>query len=119
MTPFDYQPRTRIVFGPGRVETLEELASELGARRALLVSDPGVVAAGHTAKGIAALERAGIETHLFEGVHENPTTEDVAAGVKIAKRYDPEVLIGLGGGSSMDCCKGINFVFTNDGEVKD
>jgi alcohol dehydrogenase len=119
MTPFDYQPRTRIVFGPGKIEALGELASELGARRALVVSDSGVIAAGHTAKGIAALERAGIETHLFEGVHENPTTEDVAAGAKVARRYDPEVLVGLGGGSSMDCCKGINFVFTNGGEVKD
>jgi alcohol dehydrogenase len=119
MQPFDFQPRTRIVFGPGKVETLGELASELGARRALVVSDPGVVAAGHTAKGMAALARAGIEAHLFEEVHENPTTEDVAAGVKLARRYDPEVLIAIGGGSSMDCCKGINFVFTNDGEVKD
>src|SRR6478609_5839888 len=119
MQPFDFQPRTRIVFGPGKVEALGELASEMGARRALVVSDPGVVAAGHTAKGMAALARAGIEAHLFEEVHENPTTDDVAAGVKLAKRYDPEVLIGLGGGSSMDCCKGINFVFTNGGEVKD
>ena len=68
---------------------------------------------------MAALERAGIETHLFDGVHENPTTDDVAAGVKLARRYDPEVLIGLGGGSSMDCCKGINFVFTNGGEMQD
>ena len=119
MTSFDFQPRTRIVFGPGKIEALGELASELGARRALVVSDPGVVAAGHTAKGIAALERAGIETHLFDGVHENPTTDDVAAGVKLAKRYDPELLVGLGGGSSMDCAKGINFLFTNGGEVKD
>src|SRR5437764_5743459 len=119
MQPFDYQPRTRIVFGPGRIEALGELASELGARRALVVSDPGVIAAGHTAKGIAALERAGIETHLFDGVHENPTTDDVAAGLKLARRYDPEVLVGFGGGSSMDCCKGINFVFSNGGEMKD
>jgi alcohol dehydrogenase len=119
MTSFDFQPRTRIVFGPGKIEALGELASELGARRALVVSDPGVIAAGHTSKGIAALERAGIETHLFDGVHENPTTDDVAAGVKLAKRYDPEILIGLGGGSSMDCAKGINFLFTNGGEVKD
>src|SRR3954467_694335 len=119
MQPFDYQPRTRIVFGPGRIESLGELASELGARRALVVSDPGVIAAGHSAEGGAALGGGGVGTHLFEGVHENPTTEDVAAGVKIAKRYDPEVLIGLGGGSSMDCCKGINFVFSNGGEVKD
>jgi alcohol dehydrogenase len=119
MTPFDYQPRTRVVFGPGKIEALGELASEMGARRALVVSDPGVIAAGHAVKGIAALERAGIETHLFEDVHENPTTDDVTAGVKIARRYDPEVLIGLGGGSSMDCCKGINFVFSNGGEMKD
>jgi alcohol dehydrogenase len=119
MNPFDFQPRTRLVFGPGKIEALGELASEMGARRALVVSDPGVIAAGHTAKGVAALERAGIETHLFDGVHENPTTDDVAAGVKLAKRYDPEVLIGLGGGSSMDCAKGINFLFTNGGDVKD
>jgi len=119
MNSFDFQPRTRLVFGPGKIEALGELASEMGARRALVVSDPGVIAAGHTAKGVAALERAGIETHLFDGVHENPTTDDVAAGVKLAKRYDPEVLVGLGGGSSMDCAKGINFLFTNGGEVKD
>jgi alcohol dehydrogenase len=119
MTSFDFQPRTRIVFGPGKIEALGELASELGARRALVVSDPGVIAVGHTARGIAALERAGIETHLFDGVHENPTTDDVAAGLKLAKRYDPEVLVGLGGGSAMDCTKGINFLFTNGGEMKD
>jgi alcohol dehydrogenase len=119
MTSFDYQPRTRIVFGPGKIEALGELASELGARRALVVSDQGVIGAGHTARGIAALQRAGIETYLFDDVHENPTTDDVASGIKLAKRYDPEILVGLGGGSSMDCCKGINFVFSNGGEMKD
>ncbi|MEX2174135.1 MAG: iron-containing alcohol dehydrogenase [Pirellulaceae bacterium] len=119
MTTFDFQPRTRIVFGAGKIDALGELASELGGRRALVVSDPGVIAAGHTARGIAALERAGIKTQLFEGVHENPTTDDVAAGVKLARRHDPELLIGLGGGSSMDCAKGINFLFTGGGELKD
>jgi len=119
MTSFDFQPRTRIVFGPEKIEALGELASELGARRALVVSDPGVIAAGHTARGMEALKRAGIEAYLFEGVHENPTTDDVAAGAKLARRHDPEVLIGLGGGSSMDCCKGINFVFTGSGEMRD
>ena len=119
MNPFDFQPRTRIVFGPGKIESLGELASELGARRALVVSDPGVITAGHTNRGIGALARAGIETHLFGGLHENPTTEDVEHGLKLARRYDPEIIIGLGGGSSMDCAKGINFVFTNGGEIKD
>jgi alcohol dehydrogenase len=119
MTPFDFQPRTRIVFGPGKIDSLGELASELGGRRVLVVSDPGVVAAGHAERGMAALRRAGIEVHLFDGVHENPTTDDVAAGVRAARRYDPELLVGLGGGSSMDCCKGINFLYTNGGEMKD
>jgi alcohol dehydrogenase len=91
----------------------------MGARRALVVSDPGVVAAGHTARGIAALQRAGIQTTLFDDVHENPSTEDVAAGLKLAKRHDPELLIGLGGGSSMDCAKGINFLYSCGGEMKD
>jgi alcohol dehydrogenase len=119
MIPFDYQPRTRIVFGPGRIESLGALAGELGARRALLVSDPGIVAAGHVERGLDSLRAAGIETHLFDGVHENPTTEHVEAGVAVARRHDPELIIGLGGGSSMDCAKGINFIHTNGGRMHD
>jgi alcohol dehydrogenase len=117
MIPFDFYPRTRIVFGPGKVEALGELAGELGARRVLVVSDPGIVEAGHAARGIAALERAGIETQLFDHVGENPTTEHVAAGLKLAKRFEPELLVGLGGGSAMDCTKGINFRYSNGGEM--
>lgn len=119
MVPFDFQPRTRIVFGPGKVDSLGELASEVGARRALMVSDPGVIAAGHTARAVASLTSAKIEVAVFDGVHENPTTEDVEAGVRFARRHDPELIIGLGGGSSMDCAKGINFVLTNGGTMQD
>ncbi len=119
MIPFDFHPRTRIVFGPGKVDALGELAGELGARRVLVVSDPGIVATGHTERGMAALRRAGIETHLFEGVEENPTTDNVEAGLTLARRYDPELLVGLGGGSSMDCTKGINFLLTNGGRMQD
>jgi alcohol dehydrogenase len=119
MHSFDFQCRTRIVFGPGKVESLGELASELGARRALVVSDPGVVAAGHTQRGLDALKQVGIEARLFDGVHENPTTDDVEAGVRLARRCEPQLLIGLGGGSAMDCAKGINFVYTNGGTMQD
>jgi alcohol dehydrogenase len=119
MLAFDFQLRTRIVFGPDKVGSLGHLAGELGARRALVVSDPGIVAAGHTQRGIDALDAAGIETLLFEGVHENPTTADVEAGVKAARRFEPELLVGLGGGSSMDCAKGINFLYTNGGRMQD
>jgi alcohol dehydrogenase len=119
MLPFDFQLRTRIVFGSGTIARLGELAGELGARRALVVSDPGVVAAGHTQHGLDALQRAGIDAHLFSDVHQNPTTTDVDNGVRLARRYDPEIIIGLGGGSSMDCAKGINFVHSNGGRMQD
>ncbi len=119
MIPFDFHPRTRIVFGPNKVDTLGELAGEMGIRRALLVSDPGIVAAGHAERGLSALRKAGIDVHLFDGVEENPTTDNVEAGLALARRYDPELLVGVGGGSSMDCAKGINFVFTNGGRMQD
>ena len=119
MNPFDYQPRTRIVFGPGKVDSLGALAGELGARRALLVSDPGIVKAGHAEHGLTSLRKAGIDTQLFDGVEENPSTDNVDAGLAVARRHDPELIIGLGGGSSMDCAKGINFLYSNGGRMED
>jgi len=119
MIPFDYQPRTRIVFGPDKIDSLGALAGELGARRVLVVSDPGIVRAGHAERGLASLAKAGIEAQLFDGVEENPTTANVEVGAAVAKRYNPELLVGLGGGSSMDCAKGINFIHTGGGRMHD
>jgi len=119
MIPFDYQPRTRIVFGPDKVDSLGQLAGEMGARRALLVTDSGIVAAGHAERGLSVLRSAGIDVQLFDGVSENPTTDNVDAGLSLAKRYDPELIVGLGGGSSMDCAKGVNFLHTNGGRIQD
>ncbi len=119
MMPFDFQSATRLVFGPGRIDELGELAAGLGARRAMIISDPGIVKAGHDERGLASLHRAGIATMLFDGVVENPTTENVDEGVTAARSFQPDLLIGLGGGSSMDCAKGINFVYTNGGQMRD
>ena len=119
MDAFDFQMRTRVVYGAGKIESLGALAGELGARRALVVSDPGIVAAGHADLGLASLKRAGIEVTLFDGVGENPSTDHVDAGVEIAKRCEPELIVGLGGGSSMDCAKGINFLISNGGRMQD
>ena len=119
MIPFDFHPKTRIVFGADKIDSLGELAGELGSRRALLVSDPGIVAAGHAERGMASLRAAGIEVQLFSEIQENPTTAHVDTGLAIAKRYEPELIIGLGGGSSMDCAKGINFLYTNGGQISD
>ncbi len=119
MTPFDYQPQTRVVFGADRIDVLGELAAELGAKRVLVVSDPGVVAAGHAQHGIDSLAKSDIATELFDGVHENPTTEHVEAGLVVAHAFRPDLIVGLGGGSSMDCAKGINFLYSCGGRMQD
>ena len=75
----------------------------------LVVSDPGIVAAGHVQRGIDSLAAAGLQTHLFDGARENPTTENIEQGLAIAKEFKPSLIVGLGGGSSMDCAKGDQF----------
>ena len=119
MEPFDFQPRTRIIFGSGSIRQLGELAKSFSARRVLIVSDPGVVLAGHFQTGAAHLRAAGVEIASFHDFHENPTTAMVDAGVEIAKSFRPDLLVGLGGGSSLDCCKGINFVYSCGGTMHD
>ena len=62
---FEWRPGPRLVVGPGSIERLGDLARELGARRALVASDPGIVDAGHAAAGIESLQAAGLATTLF------------------------------------------------------
>jgi alcohol dehydrogenase len=120
MTPFDFTLPTRIVFGAGRLPELGELAKSLGSiSRVLVVSDPGVVGAGHTQRGLNSLHSAGIATQLFDGLQENPSTAHVEAGLAIAQAFSPDAIVGLGGGSSMDCAKGINFLYSCGGRIQD
>jgi alcohol dehydrogenase len=118
MVPFDFHCPTRIDFGSGRIAELGNAAAGFG-QRALVVSDPGIIAAGHTPRGMKSLEAAGLTVALFDGVEENPTTDQVNHGVSAAKEFRPDVIIGLGGGSSMDCAKGINFVYSCGGQMRD
>lgn len=117
--PFDFRLRTRMVFGDGVFSRLGALAADFEGRRVLLVSDPGIVAAGHVARGVESLRQAGMETLVFDGASENPTTDDVERGRVLAADFRPDLLVGLGGGSSMDCAKGINFLHTNGGQMQD
>ena len=119
MTPAKFESATRVVFGPGKVATLGEFARDLGAKRVLVASDPGVIAAGHTGRGIDSLTNADVDFHLFDGVQENPTTDNVEAGLAIARSFRPDMIVGFGGGSSMDCAKGINFLYSCGGRMQD
>lgn len=119
MNTFDFQPRTRIIFGPGKLDELGQMARDLGASRALVVSDPGIVAAGHVGHAVECLNAAGIDNRVFDAVCQNPTTETVERAVAAARQYGPDLLIGLGGGSAMDCTKGANFILAGGGQIQD
>ena len=110
--------RVLVEFGAGKLSELGALVRDTGGLHVLLVSDRGIVAAGHVAAAKASLTDAGVETVLFAGVEENPTTKHVEAGVRAARAAEAkgqpiDLIVGLGGGSALDCAKGINFLLTN------
>lgn len=126
----------RVLFGPGRVGELGPLAQQvlrddgaldrgLEGGSLLLVTDPGVRAAGHAESGQRALEASGFRVFVFDGVSENPTTDDVRAGLDFALEAQDEagdeirLIVAVGGGSAMDCGKGVNFLLTNGGRMED
>lgn len=119
LPPFDALTRTRVVFGQGVFSRLGELAAEFRPRCVLVVSDAGIVDAGHFDVAVKSLQAAGLHVESFHDFAENPTSAMVDAGVAKAAQVKPDLLIGLGGGSSMDCCKGINFVYSGGGTIGD
>ena len=119
MESFDFQPRTRLIFGAGAVGELGTIARELGFRRTLLVADHGLVASGHVDEAVTPLQQAGIEVDRFHDFETNPDTRMIEAGTTFVATQNIDSIIGLGGGSSMDCAKGINFLLTNGGRMAD
>jgi len=119
MRAFDFQPRTRVIFGAGVVERLGELARELNFQRTLLVADHGLVASGHVDEAVNPLKKAGVEVFRFHDFEVNPDTRMIEAGTAVASSLNIDSVIGLGGGSSLDCAKGINFLLTNGGRMSD
>lgn len=119
MAAFDFDPRTRVVFGSGSVQRLGELTTQLGGTRALLVTDPGIEQAGHIDRCLPSLVEHGVTVTVFDDVHQNPSTRDVAAGLEVARAQQVDFLIAVGGGSAMDCAKGVNFLYTNGGKMQD
>ncbi len=119
LLPFDFHTPTRVMYGPGAIAQLGELARELGATRVLLVTDPGLEAAGHPQKAQQSLRDAGLQVHLFDDVEENPTSLHVERGVAFAQPLGIDLIASVGGGSAMDCAKGINFLLTNGGVMSD
>ena len=119
MRSFDFQPRTRVVFGAGVIDRLGELARELNFKRTLLVADHGLLASGHVDEAVGPLQKAGVEVFRFHDFEVNPDTRMIEAGTAFVSPLKIDSIIGLGGGSSLDCAKGINFLLTNGGRMSD
>jgi len=92
-------------------------ARNLGARKVLVVSDPRVVAAGWTGDVIASLEVEGLSFALFTDVSPNLRAEQVMAGAELYRAEKCNAIVAVGGGSPMDCAKGIGIVSSNQKHI--
>ena len=108
-----------IIHGGGSRERIGELAKELGGTRALLVTDPGVIALGFAGAVERGLVDAGLDVCVFSEVQPDPTDENVAAGVKALEEHRADIVIALGGGSPIDTAKVIAVRPTNPGPLAD
>ncbi len=94
-----------------------QYAMNFGARKVLVVTDPGVIAAGWTADVLAPLEAAGLGFALYSAVSPNPKAEEVRAGADLYLAEDCDVILAVGGGSPMDCAKGIGIVTSHGRDI--
>jgi alcohol dehydrogenase len=108
-----------IVFGAGSRKSVANFASNFGAKHVFLVSDPGVAAAGWVSEIVNLLTDAGIRTTVYTGVSANPRVDEVMAGAELYKSFECDVIVAIGGGSPMDCAKGIGIVVSDGRNILD
>jgi alcohol dehydrogenase class IV len=115
MKEFNYFQPTEICFGAGRIKEVGEIVARFG-KRCVLVTVPEFEAFAPLYAGVKkSLKDAGVAVAHFDGVIPNPTTESIAAGAEVAVAHKADVMLGLGGGSSMDSAKAIAVEATHDG----
>ncbi|MCZ6674109.1 MAG: iron-containing alcohol dehydrogenase [Verrucomicrobia bacterium] len=117
--PFASRPSPKLIFGNGALSKLSDAVREIGVTSVLLVTDKGIVKAGHVINAQSILESAGIRVHIYDEVSENPTESDAARCCAAATELQFEGIVALGGGSSMDTAKACNFLLTNGGKMSD
>ncbi len=108
-----------IIFGRGLLRQVGSCARRLGGRKVFLVSDKGLFHAGWVDKAMRSLLEAGLEFIYFDSITPNPKDVEVEEGVKEYLRHGCDVIVGLGGGSSMDAAKAIAILAANGGRIRD
>ncbi len=114
MKDFNFQLPTELDFGPGKIEVLGEKLDDQGVERVLVVTDKGIEEAGilETVES----ELTGKKYLIYDDVEANPKDRDVEEGAETARSFDPDCIIALGGGSSIDCAKGIGVLLSEDSD---
>lgn len=110
---------TPLKFGPGAVDEIGYDLAQQGARRVLIVTDPGIAESGVPRRVAEAARAGGLEVEIYDQVHVEPTDESVAAAVDFAQKSTWDGFIGVGGGSSIDTAKAINLMTTYPADLYD
>ena len=116
---FQYHLPVNLLFGRGRVKEVGEIAAAYGKRALIVTGKNSTKKSGLLDRVADSLKKAGAETVIFDQVSQNPLTTTAEAGAKLAKEEGCGVVVGLGGGSIMDCAKAIAFLSLNDGDIND
>lgn len=110
---------SEMIFGNGSFALVDGYARRFGLNRVLVVSDPGVFEAGWTESVIGCLGKSGIASQLFLDVSPNPRDSEVMAGAELFRSTGCNGIIAVGGGSPIDCAKGIGIVCSNGEHILD
>ena len=116
---FRYEIPTAIEFGCGAIHTLADHVKALGGSRVLIVGDPGVVKAGVVERVAQPLRSAGIPFEIFSDIESDPDIASVEKGTASARASGSNLIVGVGGGSSLDTAKAIGIMLANDGHIRD
>lgn len=108
-----------IEFGRGKVQNVGCIVKGMNVKMVLVVTDQGVVNASICKKVTDSLEAANLKYEVFDKVEPNPLDGMVEDGTRKAKEINSNLIIGLGGGSSMDTAKAISILTTNSGTIRD
>lgn len=108
-----------IVFGVGSLSEVGNVLQRTGGKRPLVVTDPGVRAAGWVDKALPYLRESGFEVKIWDGLTSNPKDFEVQQGFEKFREFGNDVLVALGGGSCIDAAKGIAILSSNKGRILD
>tara|TARA_B100001057_G_scaffold408457_1_gene422719 strand:- start:110 stop:1276 length:1167 start_codon:yes stop_codon:yes gene_type:complete len=116
---FGHLNSTKVIFGPNCVRLVGNKAKEFNSTKALIVTDSGILNAGHLDVVLESMNDSKVDCIVYSEVTENPSSYDVNNCATFAKSHSVDLILGLGGGSSLDTAKGANFIITNGGEMMD